>query len=135
MFDGGESVGEATRGAESPTLEAPVALALVEYELDTDAVPVRVEGEEVPADVVELAIVEGSARSRRLPEYRAVAGLGILGRTDSVRTQRFAWFNGEFESFQSTIVAVTRRGRTVSRLSLFGFPVRPARRIQGLNAG
>jgi hypothetical protein len=30
---------------------------------------VRVEGEEVPADVVELPFVEGSARSRPLPEY------------------------------------------------------------------
>jgi aminomethyltransferase len=30
VFDGDESVGEVTRGAESPLLEAPVALALVE---------------------------------------------------------------------------------------------------------
>jgi aminomethyltransferase len=69
VFDGDASVGEVTRGAMSPTLEAPVALALVEYGLGADDVSVRVAGEEVPADVVELPFVEGSARSRRLPKY------------------------------------------------------------------
>jgi aminomethyltransferase len=46
-----------------------VALALVDYGLGADDVAVRVAGEEVPADVVELPFVEGSARSRRLPAY------------------------------------------------------------------
>jgi len=69
VFDGDRTVGEVTRGTESPTLEAPVALALADYGLDADEVTVRVDGDEVPAAVVELPFVEGSARSRRLPEY------------------------------------------------------------------
>ncbi|PSQ43974.1 glycine cleavage system protein T [Halobacteriales archaeon SW_5_68_122] len=69
VFDGDESVGEVTRGAESPTLESPAALALVDFGLGADAVTVRVDGEEVSAEVVALPFVEGSARSRRLPEY------------------------------------------------------------------
>ena len=69
VFDGDRNVGEVTRGTESPTLEAPVALALADYGLDADEVTVRVDGDEVPAAVVELPFVEGSARSRRLPEY------------------------------------------------------------------
>ena len=69
VFDGDANVGEVTRGTESPTLEAPVALALADYGLDADEVTVRVDGDEVPAAVVELPFVEGSARSRRLPEY------------------------------------------------------------------
>jgi len=69
VFDGDASVGAVTRAAESPTLETPVALALVDYGLEADAVTVRVDGEEVVAEIVELPFVEGSARSRRLPEY------------------------------------------------------------------
>ena len=69
VFDGDANVGDVTRGTESPTLEAPAALALVDYGLDGDTVTVRVDGEEVSAEVAELPFVEGSARSRRLPEY------------------------------------------------------------------
>ena len=69
VFDGDANVGDVTRGTESPTLEAPAALALVDHGLEADAVTVRVDGEEVPADVVELPFVEGSARSGRLPKY------------------------------------------------------------------
>ena len=69
VFDGDANVGEVTRGTTSPTLEAPAALALVDFGLEADAVTVRVDGEEVSAEVVELPFVEGSARSRRLPEY------------------------------------------------------------------
>jgi aminomethyltransferase len=69
VFDGDANVGEVTRGTESPTLEGPAALALVDYGLEADAVTVRVDGEEVSAEVVGLPFVEGSARSGRLPEY------------------------------------------------------------------
>ncbi len=69
VFDGDASVGEVTRAAGSPSLEAPVAMALVEYGLEADTATVRVGGEEVDADVVELPFVEGSAGSRRLPRY------------------------------------------------------------------
>ena len=69
VFDGDANVGEVTRGTESPTLEGPAALALVDYGLEADAVTVRVGGEEVGADLVKLPFVEGSGRSRRVPEY------------------------------------------------------------------
>ena len=69
VFAGDEHVGEVTRGDHSPALEAPVAMALVDYDLDAGSTTVRVDGEEVPAEVAELPFVEGSARSRRLPVY------------------------------------------------------------------
>jgi aminomethyltransferase len=69
VFAGDEHVGEVTRGDHSPSLEAPIALALVEYGLDAGDVSVRIDGEDVDADLVELPFVEGSSRSRRLPEY------------------------------------------------------------------
>ena len=69
VFDGDANVGDVTRGMESPTLESPAALALVDHGLEADAVTVRVDGKEVSAEVVELPFVEGSARSGRLPEY------------------------------------------------------------------
>ncbi|MUV59119.1 aminomethyltransferase family protein [Halogeometricum sp. CBA1124] len=69
VFDGDASVGEVTRAVESPTLEAPVALALVDFELDADAVQVRVDEREVAAEVASLPFVEGSDASRRLPTY------------------------------------------------------------------
>ena len=69
VFDGDSHVGEVTRGDHSPALDAPIALAFVDFGLDADALSVRVDGEDVPADRVELPFVEGSARSRRIPEY------------------------------------------------------------------
>jgi len=69
VFDGDDVVGEVTRGITSPTREEPVALAYVEYTLETDAPTVRVDGEEVPARCVDLPFVEGNARSARLPAY------------------------------------------------------------------
>jgi aminomethyltransferase len=69
VLDGDSHVGEVTRADHSPALEAPIALALVEFGLDSDALTVRVDGEAVAADRVELPFVEGSARSRRLPQY------------------------------------------------------------------
>ncbi|WP_254839033.1 aminomethyltransferase family protein [Natronomonas marina] len=69
VFEGDASVGEVTRGSHGPTVEAPIALAVVDYGLEADAVTVRIDGEEVDADLAPLPFVEGSARSRRLPEY------------------------------------------------------------------
>ncbi|ELZ30078.1 glycine cleavage system protein T [Halogeometricum pallidum JCM 14848] len=71
VFDGDSSVGEVTRGVASPSLEEPIALALVDFDLDADAVTVRVDGAEVDADVTALPFVEGSDASRRLPAYLA----------------------------------------------------------------
>ncbi|MDS0297648.1 aminomethyltransferase family protein [Halogeometricum sp. S1BR25-6] len=69
VFAGDASVGEVTRGVQSPSLEAPIALALVDFDLGADDVTVRVDGEEVDAEVTALPFVEGSDTSRRLPTY------------------------------------------------------------------
>ena len=69
VFAGDASVGEVTRAVEAPSLDAPIALALVDFGLDADEVTVRVGGEEVPAEVTTLPFVEGSDRSDRLPRY------------------------------------------------------------------
>ncbi len=68
VFDGDSSVGEVTRAVESPTLDSPIALALVEWDTPT-ALTVRIGGEDVSAPRAELPFVEGSERSARLPEY------------------------------------------------------------------
>ncbi|WP_323171973.1 aminomethyltransferase family protein [Natrialba sp. PRR66] len=69
VFDGDASIGEITRAGVSPILESPIALALVEFGLEADAVTVRVDGEEVPAVRTELPFVDGSDDSARLPVY------------------------------------------------------------------
>ncbi|MFQ3320422.1 MAG: aminomethyltransferase [Natronomonas sp.] len=69
VFDGDSHVGEVTRGDHSPALDAPLAMALLEYGLDAESVTVRVDGDDIEADVVSLPFVDGSAHSRRLPEY------------------------------------------------------------------
>ncbi|MHC3438522.1 CAF17-like 4Fe-4S cluster assembly/insertion protein YgfZ [Natrialbaceae archaeon A-gly3] len=62
------AVGEVTRGAVSPSLEEPIALALVEWGVEGE-LSVRLEGEDVPVERTELPFVDGSERSDRLPEY------------------------------------------------------------------
>jgi len=69
VFAGDEHVGQVTRAVESPTLERPVALALVAFDADAGGLGVRIDGEEVPATRVDLPFVEGSDRSARLPSY------------------------------------------------------------------
>jgi len=69
VFDGDGHVGDVTRADYSPALDAPIALAFVDYGLETDDLTVRIGGEDVPAPVVELPFVEGSSRSQRLPQY------------------------------------------------------------------
>ncbi|WP_440763345.1 CAF17-like 4Fe-4S cluster assembly/insertion protein YgfZ [Natronorubrum sp. DTA7] len=70
VFDGDASVGEVTRAGESPLLEAVIALAFVDYGLESDELTVRVGGEEVPATVTGLPFLEGSDSSDRLPAYQ-----------------------------------------------------------------
>jgi len=72
VFDGDESVGEVTRACRSPTLGRPVAFALLDRDTgerigETDALSVRVDGEERAATPVSLPFVEGSDRSDRTP--------------------------------------------------------------------
>jgi aminomethyltransferase len=81
VFRGDEAVGEVTRALESPSAGEPIAFAAVDFEVsdggegesDGDesesAVTVRVDGEEVAADLAGLPFVEGSDRSARVPEY------------------------------------------------------------------
>jgi len=69
VFSGDSHVGEVTRAVESPSRSEPLALALVRYDADLDAVRVRVDGEEVAADRPSLPFVDGSAQSARLPTY------------------------------------------------------------------
>lgn len=69
VFDGDSAVGEVTRAVESPTLDAPVALAFVDFDAGDDDLSVRVDGDEVAAERVDLPFVEGSADSARLPTY------------------------------------------------------------------
>ncbi|WP_222916252.1 aminomethyltransferase family protein [Natrinema sp. SYSU A 869] len=70
VFDGDASVGEVARAGESPMLGDVIALAIVDYDLESDEVTIRVGGEEVAATRTELPFVEGSDRSDRLPEYQ-----------------------------------------------------------------
>ncbi|ADJ16094.1 CAF17-like 4Fe-4S cluster assembly/insertion protein YgfZ [Halalkalicoccus jeotgali] len=62
-----ETVGEITRAVQSPSLSEPIALALVEFGLESEDVTVG--DESVPATVTELPFVEGSGRSARVPFY------------------------------------------------------------------
>ena len=66
---GDSHVGEVTRAAESPMLERPIALAMVDFALGEEKLSVRVDGEDVPATRADLPFVDGSARSARLPTY------------------------------------------------------------------
>jgi aminomethyltransferase len=69
-------VGEATRAVDSPSLDRPIALAFVDFDLPArvdqgDDLSVRVDGEEVAAGLSGLPFVEGSGLSGRLPQYPA----------------------------------------------------------------
>ncbi|PSP98040.1 glycine cleavage system protein T [Halobacteriales archaeon QS_4_70_19] len=69
VFDGDAAAGEVTRAVDAPTLECPAAMAYVDFGLAADEVTVRVDGDEVPAEVVDLPFHEGSDRSARVPRY------------------------------------------------------------------
>ena len=68
----GSRVGEVTRAVESPSLDEPIALALVDFAFDIDgceSVAVNVADGSVAAVPTTLPFVEGSAVSSRLPTY------------------------------------------------------------------
>lgn len=69
VFEGDSTVGEVTRAVESPTLDATIALAFVEFGSDVSDLTVRIDGDEVATERAELPFVEGGARSARLPTY------------------------------------------------------------------
>jgi aminomethyltransferase len=73
VFAGDEAVGEVTRAAESPSRDEPIAFGLVDFGVGDQSeadLTVRVDGEEVPAELADLPFVEGSDRSARIPEYK-----------------------------------------------------------------
>ncbi len=69
VCDGDEAIGEITRGCASPSLDRPIALAMVPFDHDVAALTVRVDGEDVSATVTALPFQTGSADSARLPCY------------------------------------------------------------------
>ncbi|MFC6756354.1 MULTISPECIES: aminomethyltransferase family protein [Haloarcula] len=66
---GDEHVGEVTRAVESPTVEAPIAMATLDWDYPDGDLTVSVDGADVPAERHELPFVDGSAVSARLPRY------------------------------------------------------------------
>jgi aminomethyltransferase len=76
VLDGDEAIGEVTRALASPTVDAPIAMAVVDAgvgavdaETDSRDLAVRVGGASTPATVVPLPFHEGSDRSTRVPSY------------------------------------------------------------------
>jgi aminomethyltransferase len=63
------AVGEITRATTSPTLDRPIAFALVEYDLTAMSLAVAVEDGAVATTRIDLPFVDGSATSARLPTY------------------------------------------------------------------
>lgn len=65
----GNSIGEVTRAVESPSLEEPIALALVDFDVGGESV--SVDGDDGTVDAVRtpLPFVDGGAVSKRLPTY------------------------------------------------------------------
>ncbi len=68
VLEADAAVGEVTRAVWSPSLESPLALAVIDAEAGSE-LTVRVDGEAVPADRRGLPFVEGSDRSARIPSY------------------------------------------------------------------
>jgi aminomethyltransferase len=67
----GERVGEVTRAAHAPSLDAPAALALVSFDATERDLAVEIESAETPvaAPRASLPFVAGTGRSARLPTY------------------------------------------------------------------
>ncbi|WP_248516224.1 CAF17-like 4Fe-4S cluster assembly/insertion protein YgfZ [Salinarchaeum laminariae] len=88
VMDGDEAVGTVTRGVDSPTLDEPIAMAVVDAAVVADAgggtddvagtdatatdgeLSVRIDDESVPASLATLPFHDGSDRSARVPNYR-----------------------------------------------------------------
>ncbi|QZY00334.1 aminomethyltransferase family protein [Halobaculum rubrum] len=69
VFAGDTAVGDVTRAVDSPSLDAPIALAYLDFDAEVDDLSVRVDGDEIAAERTDLPFVEGHARSLRLPTY------------------------------------------------------------------
>ena len=66
-----DEIGEITRTVESPSLDEPIALAMVGFESPRSALTVEADGTTVDAAVVELPFISGSADSLRRPSYQS----------------------------------------------------------------
>ena len=66
---GGDRIGEVTRAVESPSLEHPIALAVVDFDADTESVSIEGGDDAIDAIRTPLPFVDGSAVSERLPTY------------------------------------------------------------------
>lgn len=66
--DGDTIVGEVTRAAQSPLKDEPIALAYIDFTVETTALTVDAPTD-CAASVVDLPFVAGSKRSARLPSY------------------------------------------------------------------
>ena len=66
---GGDRIGAVTRAVGSPSLDVPIALALVDFDADGESVTVGGDGTATDATRVPLPFVDGSAVSGRLPSY------------------------------------------------------------------
>lgn len=70
VFDDDEQVGELTRALESPSLDEPIALGVVDFAVPVgETVSVRVGADEREGTIVSLPFVEGSERSARCSRY------------------------------------------------------------------
>lgn len=65
---GDEHVGSITRTVDSPTLDRPIALATVGWNVE-GPLSARIDGGDHEATLTDLPFVEGSGRSARLPDY------------------------------------------------------------------
>ncbi len=65
----GDSIGEVTRAVESPSLEATIALALVDFDAGSESMSIGSGDDAVDAVRTPLPFVDGSAVSERLPVY------------------------------------------------------------------
>ncbi|MBB6647044.1 CAF17-like 4Fe-4S cluster assembly/insertion protein YgfZ [Halobellus ruber] len=68
---GGDGIGEVTRAVTSPSLEEPIALALVDFDAGGESVSVDGDAGAIDAVRTPLPFVDGSAVSERLPVYSA----------------------------------------------------------------
>jgi aminomethyltransferase len=64
-----DRIGEVTRAVESPSLDASIALALVDFDADSESVSIDSDDGAVDAVRTPLPFVDGSAVSERLPVY------------------------------------------------------------------
>ena len=69
VLDGDRSIGEVTRAAVNPTDERPIAMGLLDADVDRDRVSISMDDGAIEATVTGLPFATGSATSARVPRY------------------------------------------------------------------